>query len=365
MRSNHLFVSFGVALCLLQSTAWAGNSGALQQKFGPGQINWTEQYIEATGNGIPKSTGNPAQEKLLAQRAATADAYRQLAEVINGVQVTAETTVRNFVVESDVVRTRVQAVLKGATPVGQPNVTSDGVTQVTVRMPLYGQLARAIELDSVVRSQMHSLSPLQPIRIASSDLSELPFLLARCQRFEPVENTENTETEASSETLEEPSAEVAGEVTEEPAIEPEFTESEASAESDKASEVPPEPTAEPNLQAESPDKRFTGLIIDARGMGLNPSMSPMVHSDSRQVYVGKFPLDIDRVIAEGIILYYDSLDIALDSKRVGSHPLIVRPIGTDKHQVDFVLHAQDAEQIQKFDQRDHFLQELQVVAVLD
>ncbi|HEY9844332.1 MAG: hypothetical protein ACAI44_31395 [Candidatus Sericytochromatia bacterium] len=365
MTAKLLLAALGASLLLLQ--AGAQPPGSYRQAVGSGQINWTEQYIEATGSGLAPNQGNPAQQKLMARRAAMADAYRKLAEIVEGVQVTAETTVHNYVVESDLVHTRVQAVLKGATPVGEPRLTPDGAVELTVRLPLMGQLAGAIELDKVVARQQQGqhgqLPATQPLRLASLDLGGLdpamvPWLLARCQRFESPEPGQSSEPEIG------PTSEPDTEPTPEPTPEIEPT-----AEPETEPTMEPQPVSgEPSLQSDNPQQPFTGLVIDARGLQLHPSMSPMVRSEADQapqVYVGNFPLDIDRVIAEGIVLYYGSLEQALASQRAGKHPLVVRPIGSDKHGVDFVLHPQDAAQIQAFDQRDRFLQKLQVVAVLD
>ena len=46
-----------------------------------------------------------AQNKLLSKRAAEADAYRKLAETVNGVQINSETYVRDFIAEADNIRT--------------------------------------------------------------------------------------------------------------------------------------------------------------------------------------------------------------------------------------------------------------------
>ncbi|MGV3524521.1 MAG: hypothetical protein ACO1RX_09860 [Candidatus Sericytochromatia bacterium] len=322
------------------------------QQMPQGQLNWSTQTLEVTGSGLPKRTGNAAQEKLLARRAATADAYRKLLELVEGVQVEAETTVRDYLTESDVVRTRVQGVIKGAQPVGE-SLSADGATEVTLRLPLFGPLASALGYGSVVqRQQIRSQSHL-PLdwMLASSDLTA-PFQLARCQRFAPASP--------------EPTPESAPELPSEAAAEPEPSE-EVTPEAEPEWETPAE-TEDTNsssrLRAENPEQPFTGLIVDARGLGLSASMSPVVLSPEQQIYVGPFELDIDRVINEGIVLYFDSMENAEASQRAGAHPLVVRAVDTDRHRVNFVLDADDARQIAEFDARDGFLKQLQVVAVL-
>jgi hypothetical protein len=109
-----------------------------------GVINWTDGYIEAVGIGAPpqRYIGTP-QARPNALRAAQVDAYRNLLEVVNGVRVDSTTTIRDFAVESDVINTQVQGVVKGAKVLKQEYL-SDGTVEVTVRMPLSGNFASVI-----------------------------------------------------------------------------------------------------------------------------------------------------------------------------------------------------------------------------
>lgn len=70
-----------------------------------------------------------AQNKLLAKRAAEADAYRKLAECIKGLQITSSTYVKDFVTESDTIQTSVNTFLRGAR-FGQPRWESDGACTI-------------------------------------------------------------------------------------------------------------------------------------------------------------------------------------------------------------------------------------------
>jgi hypothetical protein len=81
------------------------------------------------GAAVAQSPVSDAQNKLLAKRAAEADAYRKLAETVYGVQLNSETYVRDFVTESDVIRTGIDTFIKGIR-LGQPRYYDDGVCEV-------------------------------------------------------------------------------------------------------------------------------------------------------------------------------------------------------------------------------------------
>ena len=99
--------------------------------------DWSSQMITVTGSGVPPAGARGGQARLLARRAAQADAYRQLAEIVKGVQVDAETTVEMAALKSDTVNLRVEAVIKGAQIVDE-NITRDGVYEVTMQLPMFG-----------------------------------------------------------------------------------------------------------------------------------------------------------------------------------------------------------------------------------
>ncbi len=77
-----------------------------------------------------------AQRKLLAYRAARADGIRKLAEQIRGLKLSAKTTVRDFVTESDVIRTSLDAYLAGVRESGRPRYMEDGSCEVTMEITL-------------------------------------------------------------------------------------------------------------------------------------------------------------------------------------------------------------------------------------
>jgi hypothetical protein len=78
---------------------------------------------------------NDPQTRLMTRRAAKVDALRNLAEQVFGLRLDNQTTVRDFVTQSDVIRTRVSAAIQGAREVDY-KVLSDGTAEVTVEITL-------------------------------------------------------------------------------------------------------------------------------------------------------------------------------------------------------------------------------------
>lgn len=97
------------------------------------QLN-KKNSISAIGYGLPPQNGN----KILARRAAIVDAQRNLLERINGVQIDSETFMENFTISSDVVRSQVSGLIKGAV-ITDEGENLDGSYYVELSVPMYGR----------------------------------------------------------------------------------------------------------------------------------------------------------------------------------------------------------------------------------
>ena len=84
----------------------------------------------------PVSEKRAAQNKLLSMRAARVDAMRKLAERINGLVITSETTVKDFVATDDRIQTAMTSWLSGMKEVGDPKWTPDGICSVTLEVTI-------------------------------------------------------------------------------------------------------------------------------------------------------------------------------------------------------------------------------------
>ena len=106
------------------------------ETFEKGSINYADRTIQATGIGfIPVNVINAGQARRSAMRIAKQDALRQLIEIVNGVNVTSETTVSGAMFD-DVIKTQVQGAIRGARKVGEPKYLSDTSVEVVYEVSM-------------------------------------------------------------------------------------------------------------------------------------------------------------------------------------------------------------------------------------
>lgn len=117
--------------------------------------------LSAKGFGtvdITKTSSN-FQAKMMAKRAASLDAQRQLAEISQGVQLSAGTSVEDFEVTKDIIATRVKGLIKGAFILKESVETEDNtfVAEVTLAICVTNESEVCSKRDSI-KSISDSLS---------------------------------------------------------------------------------------------------------------------------------------------------------------------------------------------------------------
>jgi len=91
---------------------------------------WTlAALLLTTATVMAQDPQKDAQNKLLSQRAATADAYRKLGETILGLQISSDTHVRDFVAESDQIHSDFDGFIRGVR-LGKPKWDSEGTCSI-------------------------------------------------------------------------------------------------------------------------------------------------------------------------------------------------------------------------------------------
>jgi hypothetical protein len=100
------------------------------QESESGSVDWQSRIIRAKGVGIPSAVGGrPGQI-----RVARADALRKILETVEGMTLTSETTVQDFMLENDRIITEVRGVCRNFREVGEPIYMSDGSIELVVEM---------------------------------------------------------------------------------------------------------------------------------------------------------------------------------------------------------------------------------------
>lgn len=267
----------------------------------------------SSGKIVVEGIGGAGQTMSNGYRAATVDAYRLIAEEVHGVQIDADTTVENSILTSDIIKTKVNGVIKGAKVVSR-SVDGNGYYHVVMELSVYGG---ANSLAAAVLPQVPQKGFLPP-----SDII-------------PVDK-------------------IAG-----VALKPESTGVNAAAPTVPATQVPAANQATVgNLYGAT--GQYTGLIVDCSGMGLQTAMAPAVFTEGRKVVYGLENFSHDQVINRGYVGYSKSLTSGVE--RAGSNPMIVKAESIDKF-CSPVVSKEDAAKILAENQMNGFLSTGNVVFV--
>jgi hypothetical protein len=277
-----------VIIVLIVFACLAGNTSAqllgtikdVEQSVGSsGKVDWTTGVITAVGIGAPPAQpANAAQARAMAERAAQVVAYRNLLESVKGVRVDSTTTVENFIVTSDVIRTEVNGIIQGAM-IMDKKYMSDGSVEVTVGMKLTGALADAL---------LPKTLPTPPTGLTGS------------------------------------------------------------------------------LAPAAPGQLYTGLIVDARGLGVRPAMAPKIlNEDGKEVY-GSAWISRDYAVREGMVGYLKDPVQAQTNPRVTDKPLMVKALKVaGDARVDMVITNADAAMLHNASENLSMLQKCRVIILVD
>ena len=249
---------------------------------------WEQGTITAEGFGTPPAGAYGSKASIMARRAAIVDAQRNLAEQVSGVQVDAETTVENFVISSDLVKTKVSALIKGAVVV-EEQMMPDGAYRVVMSMPMYGSQGLASAIMPAIRD---NTPPTPPPPVISATIT--------------------TQIQMGG--------------------------------------------------------TYTGVIIDAGGMGLKPSFSPVIYDTNGRAIYGVSNINYDQAISQGMVGYSASVSAAQTLPRVGGSPLVVKAVqvrggNNSTNPVNVVVSVDDGDRILAANQQSQMLMNGSVVFV--
>ena len=276
-------MALAVAIMMLTATVFADMQNG---------TDWEKGIVRATGIGTYKSGAKKNLRRPQAKRVAVVDAQRNLAEAVEGVHVTSETSIKDLELEYDIVKTRVDATIKGMTEVSS-KYYEDGTCEVVLEMPIWG---------------------------ASKSVANAAFLPFKDEPKEPFPQPTNVNINVNT-SVNTTVGGVAG-------------------------------------------GKYTGLVVDCSGMGLEAVMSPVIKNGNGQPIYGYKNLDIDKVIEDGMASYATSANDSVSRERAGSNPLVVRAQKVDGTiPGNPVISVADSDKVLIANQSDMFLDNCNVVFV--
>ena len=111
---------------------------------------------------------------------------------------------------------------------------------------------------------------------------------------------------------------------------------------------------------------YTGLIIDATGIGAAPSLVPVVVDESEEVVYGPAFVSREFAVSSGMSGFATTLAAARSHKRVGDHPLVIKALRTrSTGKTDIVVSKTDAARLRSSVVHLNFLKACRVSIVMD
>ena len=291
------------------------DSSAYVQTFENGKINWQTGLVTAVGIGAPPANAvNMAQARAMAVRAATVVARRNLLEIIKGVQIDSSTTVENYMVTNDVIVTQVRGFLQNS-QILDTAYMEDGSVEVTVGISLRGGLANVIMPKTI------------------------PFgTKIRKPEPAPVTPAPPSPPAVQEKEVQQPETQVR--------IEPE--------------------DVKPQSKPVAPRMVYTGLLVDARGLGARPAMSPKILDENGQEVYGSALVSREYAIQQGMAGYAKDPDRASKNPRIADTPFVVKAVmAKGKARTDLVIPNDVANQLRELAKNQSFLEKCKVMIVLD
>ncbi|MFZ5569985.1 MAG: LPP20 family lipoprotein [Thermodesulfobacteriota bacterium] len=278
-------IVIAVWLFFLQ-TGFCGDQGQYVEKMDNGSVNWSSNIVSAVGIGAPPewSYGKP-QARPMAITAARIVAYRNLMEVVKGIQLQSSTTVENFMLTDDTVRTQVNGMIQGAR-VTKTEYFEDGTVEVTVEMNLGGGFAQLMLPQDI-------------------------------KQVEPIKTQ-------------------------------------------------PPATGAAGTESGSLAQGFTGLVVDALGLGAKPAMSPRILDEGGQEVYGAAYVSRENAIQQGMCGYATELKSAMEDSRVAGNPLVVKGLRAEgEGRSDIVISNADAAKLRSSSENLSLLKQCRVMIAMN
>ena len=292
----------------------------LVSQLAKGYIDWTQHALFAYGEGTaPTAVTDPVQQRLHGLRNARDAAFSNMRQLIGQVRLNANTQLQDASPDRDF--RELARVAIGSQSEDQ------GRYRIAVRMLLLGDFAAAV---------LPEVEPIDPRLHDLSHFDDFPTVPATADSLEMSIAADSLAGPDTADSLTTP----------------------ATADSFAADE----------LVFFVPEAPYTGLLIDVRGLGLQPSIAPRVLSAEGHVIHGAATVDRSLTTDYGVAGYDDDIDRAYTSERLGgeeANPFVVRATGTaGRYSGDAILDNFDAVQVLQADEAGDFLRQGRVTFLL-
>lgn len=146
MKSGlQLAALFALNIFFTASPVCAEPGSFVIERTGTTSVNWSESYIEAEGTGkVPESVQDQPKAYVLALETAKANAFRNMLEAAKSVRVDSLTELRDLMRQDEAFKTKIDALIYKSRIEEREFSYSQRTVRVVIRMPLRGDLIRAI-----------------------------------------------------------------------------------------------------------------------------------------------------------------------------------------------------------------------------
>lgn len=354
----------------------------LVSQLAEGYIDWTQHALFAYGDGTaPAAITDPVQQRLHGLRNARDAALRNIRQLIGQVHLNADTQLQDAGLDRDF-----QELARVA--IGSQS-EDQGHYRIAVQMLLLGDFAAAV---------LPQVEPIDPRSYDLSQFADFPTVPTTADSLTAPVSADSLEMLASTDSLAvlAPTDSLTTPATFDSLAVPAIADSLTPATFDSlAVSATPDsltlsatsdslavdildsltaPATADSLAADDelvffvPEAPYTGLLVDVRGLGLQPSLAPRVLSAEGHVIHGAATVDRSLATSYGVAGYDDDIARAYTSERLGgeeAHPFVVRATSTaGRYSGDAVLDDFDAVQVLQADEVGDFLRQGRVTFLL-
>jgi hypothetical protein len=111
---------------------------------------------------------------------------------------------------------------------------------------------------------------------------------------------------------------------------------------------------------------FTGLVVDAKGLGVKPVMVPRILDENDQEVYGPAFVSREYAVQQGMSGYARNLNEILKDQRVSGYPLVVKGLKTSgPGHSEIVISNADASKLRRISESLYFMKKCRVIIVVE